>query len=349
MLASFQVGLLALRVLTFSDLQPGMQRLMAEAGIDAGKLTAVREEIRARNQQRLRDGELEHLVNYVLQSDEFTKAEAVLPGRAALDATVRSAIRQRVSDFVAGAPNANSDRFRYLLSLLPAVNREDFVRGEIDRVLAWTREKEVACRTASDPQRCVSELYQTRGHSSDTGAQSNEVLRSALAWLGQREIRRVLIIGPGVDIAGRAGGSSGRTYQPQFIREAFKDATVDCVDLNDRVVKAVARICDSALKLDIAVEALDATYDLIIATNVLLYFNQQELMLAFTNVGAMLASGGAFVHNDGRFEANLFGRAAGMPVVHFGSVTLDSARRPALIDRFVIHSPSAQKGSTAPR
>jgi hypothetical protein len=324
---------------------------MAEAGIHSRNLTAIREDIRSRNQSRLHQGELEHLVNYVLQSREFTNAEPVPPGRAALNMASAPVVARRVSDFVAAAQkNTTGARLRYFASLVPAQGGEEFVQGEVRRVLKWTREKEVACRTAADPQRCIAELYQTRGHSSDTGPQATEVLKPALAWLGKREVRRVLIIGPGVDIAGRTGGSSGRSYQPQFLRDAFNGAVVDCVDLNPRVVKAVSGVCDSARTLDIAVETLGAQYHLIVATNVLLYLNQQELMLAFGNIGAMLANGGAFIHNDSRFEANVLGRAADLPVVHFGTLTLDATRRPVQTDRFVIHSrPSEPTGAAAQR
>ena len=85
------------------------------------------------------------------------------------------------------------------------------------------------------------------------------------------------------------------------------------------------------------------TYDVIIATNVLLYLDEKELLLAMHNVRAMLAQDGVFIHNDARFAIQLFGRAAGLPLKHFGTVPLDSTRRTPLVDRFVIHSPAAPK------
>jgi hypothetical protein len=73
---------------------------------------------------------------------------------------------------------------------------------------------------------------------------------------------------------------------------------------------------------------------------VLLYLDQRELLLAMHNVRAMLPADGVFIHNDGRFAAQLFGRAAGLPVIHFESLTVDAARSVTLVDRFVIHSPA---------
>ena len=41
-------------------------------------------------------------------------------------------------------------------------------------------------------------------------------------------------------------------------------------------------------------------FDLIIATNILPYFDDIQLMLAMGNVSRMLAPGGVFLHNEAR-------------------------------------------------
>ena len=41
-------------------------------------------------------------------------------------------------------------------------------------------------------------------------------------------------------------------------------------------------------------------FDLIVATNILPYFNDVELTLAVINMAAMLAPGGALLHNESR-------------------------------------------------
>ncbi len=45
---------------------------------------------------------------------------------------------------------------------------------------------------------------------------------------------------------------------------------------------------------------MDGPFDLVIATNILPYFDDGELMLAMSNIAAMLAPGGVFLHNEGR-------------------------------------------------
>jgi predicted TPR repeat methyltransferase len=124
------------------------------------------------------------------------------------------------------------------------------------------------------------------------------------------------------------------------MRTLAPDASIDCLDLNPRVVRSVRKECDSAFQADVAVQRSETRYDLIVATNILLYLNEPELLLAMQNIRAMLLPGGVFIHNDARFQTNLFGRAVGLPALHLGMVTIDSSR---LIDHFVIHAPGEPK------
>ena len=67
-----------------------------------------------------------------------------------------------------------------------------------------------------------------------------------------------------------------------------------------RVQPAAARVLRAEM-LDVVTERLDdAPFDLVIATNILPYFDDAELMLAMSNVAAMLAPGGVFLHNEAR-------------------------------------------------
>jgi hypothetical protein len=250
-----------------------------------------------------------------------------------------------MADFVRMLAHPADERQKYFASLVPA-SPHQFLETHLARVLRWIREKEVGCRTAASPQTCMAALYVSRGHSSDTSPQSMLAVRAAFDWLRRDGPKRILIIGPGTDFAPRTGLGAApvTTYQPRLTRElAGSSVKIDCVDLNPRVVRTAAGDCDAAELLDITLERLDRKYDVIIATNVLLYFDQKELLLALQNIRAMLETNGAFIHNDARFETHLFGRATGLPVIHSGTVTLDASRRPQTIDRFVIHSPAPPK------
>jgi len=53
--------------------------------------------------------------------------------------------------------------------------------------------------------------------------------------------------------------------------------------------------------LDVVTDRLETPlFDVVIATNVLPYFDDTELALALTSIARMLASGGVFLHNEAR-------------------------------------------------
>jgi hypothetical protein len=176
-----------------------------------------------------------------------------------------------------------------------------------------------------------------------------ESVRAAFEWLRRAPGFRpnwILIVGPGTDFAPRTAlrDMPEMIYQPRLTRElAGSGVKIDCVDLNPRVVQSAASECASVELLDIATGYLAVTTTSSSRPTCCCYLDEKELLLAMHDVRAMLAQNGVFIHNDARFAVQLFGRAAGLPVKHFGSVTLDSSRRTPLVDRFVIHSPAAPK------
>jgi len=337
-----------MQLLGWRDLSPPGQRLASQLGITEAEFPATIDSIRARNAARLQQGEIDHLIFYMLQSKEFTAEEPIDPAAAAAAQADTPSVRRRIADFSRALANPAGNRQIYFATLAPK-DAANFLEEQLARTLRWIREKEIGCRTAPSPQACIADLYVTRGHSSDTSPQSMESVRAAFEWLRRApgfRPKRILIVGPGTDFAPRTAlrDMPEMIYQPRLTRElAGSGVKIDCVDLNPRVVQSAASECASVELLDIATGHLPVTYDVIIATNVLLYLDEKELLLAMHNVRAMLAQNGVFIHNDARFAVQLFGRAAGLPVKHFGSVTLDSSRRTPLVDRFVIHSPAAPR------
>ncbi|MFN7921980.1 MAG: CheR family methyltransferase [Bryobacteraceae bacterium] len=91
-----------------------------------------------------------------------------------------------------------------------------------------------------------------------------------------------------------------------------------------------------AEQLDIATSIPAGSFDLIAATNVLVYFNREEFGLALQNIARALAPGGFFLHNENRDEVEPLGAALGIPVIHARMVRLPGTR--ALYDTAVIHA-----------
>jgi hypothetical protein len=265
-------------------------------------------------------------------------------------------------------------------------------------------------------------LYRTRGLSTDTAVEAGFLVSigvDVLAALepGQR-IRRVLIVGPGLDLAPRTGlleAGPPESYQPWAVMDAlvarglarFGDLEVVAADINPRVVSHLRRardtppvlslmseIADSetvtlspeyreyfaglgraiaaadappaartprnghlrrtvrvgpaaaaaldAKALDIVTERLAspgaAPFDLVIATNILPYFDDGELMLALTNIASMLAPGGIFLHNEARASLHGMTTALGFPVEQSRHAVIATVRgAPPLADSVWLH------------
>ena len=72
-------------------------------------------------------------------------------------------------------------------------------------------------------------MYQTRGHSSDTEIEAGYAVYAALATLKQldpaKTIARVLIVGPGLDLAPRTAlleAADPQSYQPFAVVDALR-------------------------------------------------------------------------------------------------------------------------------
>jgi predicted TPR repeat methyltransferase len=90
-------------------------------------------------------------------------------------------------------------------------------------------------------------------------------------------------------------------------------------------VRAEAAQTLDAEPLDIVTARLNTPpFDLIIATNILPYFDDTQLMLAMSNIAAMLAPGGVFMHNEPRPVLGDITVAVGMPFEQSRSVTIAS-------------------------
>ena len=106
-----------------------------------------------------------------------------------------------------------------------------------------------------------------------------------------------------------------------------------------RVGQAAARAL-GADTLDIVTERLDGpAFDLIIATNILPYFDDVELMLAMSNIAGMLAPGGVLLHNEPRPIVGELTRELNLPLTHSRTAVIASVRGSAtpLYDSAFIH------------
>jgi hypothetical protein len=170
-------------------------------------------------------------------------------------------------------------------------------------------------------------LYHRRGLSSDCAPQ--DILTKLPAGLNPAKI---LIAGPGLDLTRREPFDDDApvvSHQYEALRKRYPRAAITCVDVRPEVLETL-----HAARMDVTTQVLsDVNFDLIVATNLLLYFEDRELLTALAGFAAMLAPSGRLLHNDTRFAAKVFGEAMAMPVERYEAVQWDARRW----DRAVIH------------
>ena len=418
---------------TWPDLAPLHKQLDAR-GIGEAAFPAYLDRLRQTHATRVREGDLDHLIFYLLQSRTFTTLPALEPALSAkalveaFEVKEREAFLRTGAASVARVPEDVRGRIGALLRALGAPSRDERILyfGELvqatfpqagDRATGLSREylrvmrfvyqKEFVAQRSLKPAEAIAELYRSRGLSTDTAVEAGYVVSIGLAIVKglapEQRIRKVLIVGPGLDLAPRTGlleVGPPQSYQPWAVMDALvandlsrlDDLEVVAADINPRVVAHIRRarstpptlslvseIGDSetvelsadfrdyfaalgrnigargaspvagapvkghlrqSIKtsaeaartlrgetLDIVTDRLrEGGFDLIVATNILPYFDDGELMLALSNIAGMLAPGGVFLHNEARPALGDITAALGMPFEQSRHVVIASVR-----------------------
>jgi SAM-dependent methyltransferase len=421
----------AARPVAWADLTPAVQAQLQAAGVQAAPFDAKVAALDRDARSRVRDGDFDNLVFYVLQSTHFTKLPPIEPALSAKElpawqlrhqqtaapfALAPPDVEARLDAFLDALASGDRDpRLSYFRALLEGARTRDERRAAIElaylRGMPFLLRKEFEARTPAAAER----LYEKRGLSTDTQVEAGYAVRTGLGVLkgldASRRIRRVLIVGPGMDLAPRTGlleAGPPESYQPWAVIDALvglglsslDDLEVVGADINPRVVdhlrasaaappllhlvsgigasetltlspgyreyfeslgRAVGRT-DAArgpaghLSKTVTVNAASArslraeplnvvterlagdAFDVIIATNILPYFDHVSRLLALSNIAAMLAPGGVFLHNDPRPEVMEDAAAAGLPGEQLRQVIIaDVTGAPPLADTIVLH------------
>ena len=391
--------------------------------------------------RRLAEGEREHVIYYALQSATFTTRPRIEPAISGLAfvGTLSQPERSRLVEDpsylpAAGWPPAERARVADLLNALR--------KGPIDARLAYFRELLLSGRGSPSVESLypdyvrvarflyrkellsggdaatVAQLYQSRAHSSDTQIEAGFGvylgLGTARALEPALRMTRVLVVGPGLDLAPRTDlidVAAPQSYQPFAVADALvalslaseRDLHIHSIDVKPRVVRfieAVARepvtlhvftgmtetteqpfsadyrtyvrqfgraIGDevapprgiasdrryqhsiavrpsftramSAKRLNIISERLAdrGAFDLIVATNVLNYFDDRQLALALSNIAAMLRPGGLLLHNESRAGLVETADAVGLPPLQMRTAVIGGPAERPLYDAVWLH------------
>lgn len=219
--------------------------------------------IGAESMRRVESGERDHLVFYALQSGRFTALPRIEPALSAREFMKQGAIpadaAARLAAFLTTEPRES--RHVYFRSLVTAEQQLlEAYRG----AMRFLYEKEWASRPKQGSERrdFIANLYQTRAHSTDSSAAATYAIHAGLSTLDSPRIRRVLVIGPGMEIAPRTAlddSDPPQSLQPYLIADtlirlgfaAAGDLRIDCADINPRVLRYLREFPQSDRRLRI--------------------------------------------------------------------------------------------------
>jgi hypothetical protein len=357
---------------------------------------------------RLARGDEDSIVNWLLFGVTFTTRPRI--SQEDLDrglANVSEVVQGRIADLAASlSPTSASERIQFVLGVLrrkgidprtmPGNNQaRRYLEGELTRFLderkaLKERAAEVFTRASSEPGAGVPDLrtlFRERGLSSDTTMYVDFALETALDAINAKGlirpggIRRVAIVGPGLDFTDKSDGYDFyplQTIQPFAVIDSLTrlglakldEIRMTTFDLSPRInqhldaararahagdpyilqlplettyqwnpllltywARLGERIGEQAPSVDappgvqvravrvrpavvisiaprdvnivlqrIEPLAADQRFDLVIATNILVYYDVFEQSLALANVAKMLRPGGLFLLNGPVFE-----------------------------------------------
>jgi hypothetical protein len=405
------------RRIGWDDIVPALRTRLEARGLTSSTFASFVERVHRANLGRVRDGDFDHLVFYALQSTRFTSLPPIEPALSAkvlVDglspaerdtffrtsetprARIPGAVPARVRAFTRALDSSSTDaRIAYFRTLVHTTvgsrgAGEQALLREYLRAMRFLYQKEFVAQRSAHPADAVEELYRSRGLSTDTAVEAGYLVYLGLGVIKSLQpdlrIRRVLIVGPGLDLAPRTAlleMAPPESYQPWAVMDALlalglsgvDDLEVIGADINPRVVdhlrrsraapptltlasgiredenvtlspeyreyfgslgRAIGDATDArggangtldkvvrvrqsvaqalgAQPLDIVTERLDGRgFDLVIATNILPYFDPVELTLALGNIASMLTPGGVFLHNEPRPLVGEVTAAAGL-------------------------------------
>ncbi len=277
------------RAITHADLPRELsRRLLPAEPADAVAIRFARmvSGLAVSGEERVHDGEFDHLIYFILQSRSFTSLPLIEPALSAAElvrsmnvaerrryleqnpdgripvASLPESVRARISEFVRRVADrrrtTEDERLGYFLNLTreafsrqkgrEAGSPDQLLRAQYFRAMRFLYLKEF--ESGSNDATGVARLYRQRAHSTDTRVEANYAVFNGLGSLrrkGHPMIERVLIVGPGHDIAPRTGlidSVPPQSFQPFAVADALlslglsdrQSLRIDCVDINPRVV-----------------------------------------------------------------------------------------------------------------
>ncbi|HEY2933013.1 MAG TPA: CheR family methyltransferase [Acidobacteriota bacterium] len=273
------------RSISLKDLPESFRRFLTVPFLSEETFAEYRRGIDASSRRRELDGEWEHAVYFALQSNQFTSLPRIEPALSAaayfnslsqgdqknflegtypptLYSKMPPGVQSRLDAFVDAtdrpSPDPRLSFFHELLWKEPKPRRQVKLSfyDRFARAMRFLYLKEFGGEIASESGPVsISRLYQERGYSLDTQIEANFGVRAGLEVIHAQhpEVRleRILVVGPGLDLAPRTDLIDlfpPQTYQPYAVADALIDLKmrrddnwkIDCIDINQRVVEVIS-------------------------------------------------------------------------------------------------------------
>jgi SAM-dependent methyltransferase len=128
------------------------------------------------------------------------------------------------------------------------------------------------------------------------------------------------------------GNAIGREVPPNPLWKLPASIQARTVEVQRGVARRI-----TASHMNILTETGDPRFDLVVATNVFVYFDRPELLLALASIHSLLRDGGYLIHNEIRDDVDGFSRDLAMPPVDARRIPLFENEQRVLLDGFVLH------------
>lgn len=273
------------RQIVYDDLPVELSGWLGQEGVNRENFAARISAIHRQTDERELIGEFDHLIFFLLQSSRFTAQPKIEPALSAYEFAqnlsegdrakflaegsdfapaeekIPKAAKARIGDFakaLKAKTKSEDERLSYFDNLLrktasKTLSVESRLSSEYIRAMRFLYRKEFASRSIRQEEVAayVAELYQIRGHSTDTQIEANFAVHQALEVLKfsspQTRLNRVLIVGPGLDFAPRTDLIDlfgPQSYQPFAVADSLiglkladeSKLQIHCIDINDRVI-----------------------------------------------------------------------------------------------------------------
>src|SRR5437763_4105422 len=151
----------AARLLVWEDFSPAVRARLESSGITAASLPRFLEGLEEAHARRVREGDLDHLVFYALQSRHFTTLPPIEPALSAMAFTTTSQVppevRARLSTLLRAVDSPDRDpRLTYFRALVKTAfpdlrGREAALEREYARAMRFLYRKEFVAQRSVDP------------------------------------------------------------------------------------------------------------------------------------------------------------------------------------------------------